>query len=62
LRGTAFGPRPGRAPTVATSAEVQAELVKALRRYGDRLRAEDGSGGRGAPLDFARDERGTFEA
>jgi hypothetical protein len=39
LKGTAFGPRPGRAPTVATSAEVQADLVKALRAYGDRLRA-----------------------
>ncbi|MEA3041997.1 MAG: hypothetical protein QOC65_1486 [Sphingomonadales bacterium] len=33
--------RPGRAPTVATSAEVQAALVKALRAYGDRLRAEE---------------------
>jgi hypothetical protein len=41
LKGTGFGPRPGRAPTVATSAEVQAALVKALRAYGDRLRAED---------------------
>jgi hypothetical protein len=41
LKGTAFGPRPGRAPTVATSAEVQAALVKALRAYGDRLRAGD---------------------
>jgi len=40
LKGTALGPRPGRAPTVASSAEVQAELVKALRRHGDRLRAE----------------------
>ena len=40
LKGTAFGPRPGRAPTVASSAEVQAALVKALRRHGDRLRAE----------------------
>ena len=48
LKGTAFGPRPGRAPTVASSAEVQAALVKALRRYGDRLRA---GSGRGAELE-----------
>lgn len=51
LKGTAFGPRPGRAPTVATSAEVQAALVKALRAYGDRLRAGSGRGvhlGRGS--------------
>lgn len=47
LKGTAFGPRPGRAPTVATSEEVRAALVKALRRYGDRLRA-GGGGGAGA--------------
>ncbi|HEX8365610.1 MAG TPA: hypothetical protein VF603_10050 [Allosphingosinicella sp.] len=50
LKGTAFGPRPGRAPTVATSAEVQAALVKALRAYGDRLRAGGGGGAdSGAP-------------
>jgi hypothetical protein len=45
LKGTGFGPRPGRAPTVASSAEVQEALVKALRAYGDRLRA---GGGRSA--------------
>jgi len=45
LKGTAFGPRPGRAPTVATSAEVQSELTKALLAYGDRLRAADAKGG-----------------
>ncbi|MEA3016781.1 MAG: hypothetical protein QOI38_1503, partial [Sphingomonadales bacterium] len=41
LKGTGFGPRPGRTPTVATSGEVQAALVRALRAYGDRLRAGD---------------------
>ena len=44
LRGTAFGPRPGRAPTVATSAEVREALTRALRAYGDRLRAQDAKG------------------
>jgi len=48
LKGTAFGPRPGRAPTVATSAEVREALTAALRAYGDRLRA---GSGRGADLE-----------
>ena len=32
-------------PRVATNAEVQDALVKALRRYGDRLRAQKSGGG-----------------
>ncbi|HEX8364229.1 MAG TPA: hypothetical protein VF603_02980 [Allosphingosinicella sp.] len=34
------GAAAGRPPRVATSAEVQAELTKSLKAYGDRLRAE----------------------
>lgn len=41
LRGAAFGPRPGRAPTVATSAEVDAALAKVLDAYDDRMRAKE---------------------
>jgi hypothetical protein len=51
LRGTAFGPRPGRAPTVATSAEVQADLAKAMRADGERLRARERAAGAAAADD-----------
>jgi len=37
--------RGGAVPRVATDAEVQEALIKALRRRGDRLRAERGPGG-----------------
>ena len=47
LRGTAHGPRPGRAPTVATSAEVNAALAKALRAYRERMARLGGSAGAG---------------
>jgi hypothetical protein len=48
LKGTALGPRPGRAPTVATSAEVDAALAKALRAYDERTARLAGGSGRGA--------------
>jgi hypothetical protein len=47
LKGTAYGPRPGRAPTVASSAEVNAALAKGLRAYRER-RARLGGGGAGS--------------
>lgn len=48
LKGTGLGPRPGRAPTVATSEEVNAALAKGLRAYRERLARLGGGAGAGA--------------
>jgi hypothetical protein len=57
LRGTAHGPRPGRAPTVATSEEVNAALAKALRAYRERMARLGGGPGAGGGLVLTSDEK-----